>query len=203
MKVLAINGSPNKRNTYALLEIIAEEVKKMGHEAEIINLKDYEINECIGCDACLKGDCSQKDDIFKVLEKMIEADAIVIGAPTYFGNVPGIVKNLIDRSRMARMGNYKLKNKIFAPVVTSGLRHGGAEFVAMSLLVYALGQGMIPVSITENPITTGTFAVGVIQGDTGWRGVKKDEIAINAAKALAKRIVEVGEATKDLRASIR
>jgi multimeric flavodoxin WrbA len=199
MKLLAINGSPNKRNTLFLLEVIAEEVRKLGHEAEIIHLKDYEIRECRGCDACLKGDCSQKDDIYKVLEKMQEADAIVIGAPTYFGNVPGIVKNLIDRSRMARMGNYRLKNRVFAPVVTSGLRHGGAEFVAMSLIVYALGQAMLPVSITENPITTGAFSVGVIQGDSGWRSVKKDEIAINSARALAKRIVEVAEATKALR----
>ncbi|WP_202319369.1 flavodoxin family protein [Archaeoglobus neptunius] len=199
MKLLAINGSPNKRNTHFLLEVIADEIKKMGHEAEILHLKDYEIRECRGCDACLKGECTQKDDIFEVLEKMQEADAIVIGAPTYFGNVPGIVKNLIDRSRMARMSNYKLRNKIFAPIITSGLRNGGAEFVAMSLIIYALGQAMIPVSITENPITTGAFAIGVIQGDSGWRSVKKDEIAINSVKALAKRIVEVAEATKALR----
>ncbi|MEM2458584.1 MAG: flavodoxin family protein, partial [Archaeoglobaceae archaeon] len=127
MKLLAINGSPNKRNTYALLEALVEEAKKLGAEAEILNLADYNINPCKGCDACLKGDCVQKDDIFKVLEAMRKADAIVIGAPTYFGGVPGIVKNLIDRSRMDRMGGFRLRNKVFAPVVTSGLRHGGAE----------------------------------------------------------------------------
>ncbi|MEM0302441.1 MAG: flavodoxin family protein [Archaeoglobaceae archaeon] len=199
MKLLAINGSPNKRNTYALLEALVEEAKKLGAEAEILNLADYNINPCKGCDACLKGDCVQKDDIFKVLEAMRKADAIVIGAPTYFGSVPGIVKNLIDRSRMDRMGGFRLRNKVFAPVVTSGLRHGGAEFVAMSLIVYALGQAMIVVSTAENPITTGSFPVGVIQGDAGWRGVKKDEIALNTARALARRIVEVANATQSLR----
>ncbi|MEM0088748.1 MAG: flavodoxin family protein [Archaeoglobaceae archaeon] len=200
MKLLAINGSPNKRNTLALLEAIADEAKKLGAEVEILNLSEFSINPCKGCDACLKGDCVQKDDIYKVLEAMQKADAIVIGAPTYFGNVPGIVKNLIDRSRMARMGGFKLKNRVFAPVITSGLRHGGAEFTAMSLIVYALGQGMIVVSNTENPITTGSFPIGVIQGDSGWRGVKKDEIALNTARALAKRVVEVANATKALRA---
>ncbi|MEM2191924.1 MAG: flavodoxin family protein [Archaeoglobaceae archaeon] len=199
MKLLAINGSPNKRNTYALLEALVDEAKKLGAEAEILNLADYNINPCKGCDACLKGDCVQKDDIFKVLEAMRKADAIVIGAPTYFGSVPGIVKNLIDRSRMDRMGGFRLRNKVFAPVVTSGLRHGGAEFVAMSLIVYALGQAMIVVSTAENPITTGSFPVGVIQGDAGWRGVKKDEIALNTARALARRIVEVANATQSLR----
>lgn len=199
MKLLAINGSPNKRNTYALLEALVEEAKKLGAEAEILNLADYNINPCKGCDACLKGDCVQKDDIFKVLEAMRKADAIVIGAPSYFGSVPGIVKNLIDRSRMDRMGGFRLRNKVFAPVVTSGLRHGGAEFVAMSLIVYALGQAMIVVSTAENPITTGSFPVGVIQGDAGWRGVKKDEIALNTARALARRIVEVASATQSLR----
>lgn len=199
MKLLAINGSPNKRNTYALLEAIADEAKKLGAEAEILNLADYNINPCKGCDKCLKGECIQKDDIEKVLEAMRAADAIVIGAPTYFGNVPGIVKNLIDRSRMDRMGGFRLKNKVFAPVITSGLRQGGAEFVAMSLIVYALGQAMIVVSNAENPITTGSFPVGVIQGDAGWRGVKKDEIALSTARALARRIVEVANATKSLR----
>ncbi|AGK61192.1 Multimeric flavodoxin WrbA [Archaeoglobus sulfaticallidus PM70-1] len=199
MKILAINGSPNRRNTHALLEIILSEAEKMGAETEILNLRDYSIKECIGCDKCLKGECSQKDDINKVLEKMKEADAIVIGVPTYFGNVPGIVKNLIDRSRMARMGGFWLKNRVFAPVVTSGLRNGGAEYAIMSLLVYALGQGMIPVSIAENPITTGSFVIGTIQSDTGWRSVKKDEISINTAKALAKRIVEIARATEGLR----
>ncbi|MEM0331209.1 MAG: flavodoxin family protein, partial [Archaeoglobaceae archaeon] len=62
MKLLAINGSPNKRNTYALLEALVEEAKKLGAEAEILNLADYNINPCKGCDACLKGDCVQKDD---------------------------------------------------------------------------------------------------------------------------------------------
>ncbi|MEM0202887.1 MAG: flavodoxin family protein [Archaeoglobaceae archaeon] len=200
MKLLAINGSPNKRNTLALLEAIADEAKKLGAEVEVLNLSEFNINPCKGCDACLKGDCVQKDDIYRVLEAMQKADAIVVGAPTYFGNVPGIVKNLIDRSRMARMGGFKLKNRVFAPVVTSGLRHGGAEFTAMSLIVYALGQGMIVVSNAENPITTGSFPVGVIQGDAGWRGVKKDEIALNTARALARRIVEVANATKALRA---
>ncbi|MDK2795543.1 MAG: hypothetical protein PWQ58_742 [Archaeoglobaceae archaeon] len=199
MKLLAINGSPNKRNTYALLEAIVDEAKKLGAEAEILNLADFNIAPCKGCDKCLKGECVQKDDIIKVLEAMRSADAIVLGAPTYFGNVPGIVKNLIDRSRMDRMGGFRLRNKVFAPVVTSGLRNGGAEFAAMSLIVYALGQAMIVVSTAENPLTTGSFPVGVIQGDAGWRGVKKDEIALNTARALARRVVEVANATKSLR----
>ncbi|MCS7129854.1 MAG: flavodoxin family protein [Archaeoglobaceae archaeon] len=199
MKLLAINGSPNKRNTYALLEALVEEAKKLGADAEILNLADFTINPCKGCDRCIREDCVQKDDIFKVLEAMRKADAIVIGAPSYFGSVPGIVKNLIDRSRMDRMGGFRLRNKVFAPVVTSGLRHGGAEFVAMSLIVYALGQAMIVVSTAENPVTTGSFPVGVIQGDAGWRGVKKDEIALNTARAIARRIVEVANATQSLR----
>lgn len=128
MKALLINGSPNERNTFYLLQQLSEELKSLGFEVELINLAKFNIAPCKGCDACLKGACSQKDDIFVVLKKMEEADAIVIGTPTYFGNVSGLVKNFIDRSRMARMDNLKLRNRVFAPVVTSGLRHGGAEF---------------------------------------------------------------------------
>ncbi len=199
MKALLINGSPNKRNTLHLLELLARELEKHGFETEILNLADYNIAPCKGCDACLKGPCAQKDDIFAVLEKMERSDAIVIGTPTYFGNVSGLVKNLIDRSRMARMGGFKLRNRIFAPIVTSGLRHGGAEFAVMSLLIYALGQGMIPAAVAESPISTGSFVIGVIQGDAGWRSVKKDEIAKATIAPLARRIKELAEATKSLR----
>ncbi len=199
MKALLINGSPKSRNTRFLLELLAEELKKLEITSEILDLYNYNISTCKGCDACLKGECSQKDDIFVVLKKMEEADAIVIGTPTYFGNVSGLVKNLMDRSRMAKMCNMKLKNKIFAPIVTSGLRHGGAEFAIMSLIVYAISQGWIIAGITENPISQSAFVVGVVQGDAGWRSVKKDEIAKSSVAPLAKRIKELAEATKNLR----
>lgn len=199
MKALLINGSPRKGNTFFLLQQLGKELESLGFDVELINLADFNIAPCKGCNACLKGECSQKDDVFVVLRKMEEADAIVIGTPTYFGSISGLVKNLIDRSRMARMGNFKLRNRVFAPVVTSGLRHGGAEFAVMSLLIYALGQGMIVASITDNPINQGPFAIGVIQGDSGWRSVKKDEIAKASLAPLARRIRELAEATKGLR----
>ncbi len=200
MKILAINGSPNERSTHFLLKTILDELEKLGAQIELVNLSEYRILPCKGCDFCLKeGRCCQEDDIFKIIRKMEEADAIIIGSPTYFGNVSGLVKNLIDRSRMERMGGFKLKNKIFSPIITSGLRNGGGEYAAMSLIIYALGQGMIPATIAEEPISTGTFVIGVIQGDEGWRSIRKDGIALKSIKLLAKRIYELTKATESLR----
>lgn len=72
----------------------------------------------------------------------------------------------------------------------------------MSLIVYALGQGMIIASIAESPISQGSFAIGVVQGDEGWRSTKKDKIAKSSIAPLARRIKELVEVTKDLRGSL-
>jgi len=99
MKVLAIVGT-NRRN--GLVERLCQSVLKgaeeKGHETEMINLYDYDIKACVGCWACAsKGKCFLEDDFGRVYEKVEEADVILIGAPCFWGNVPGIVKTFFDR----------------------------------------------------------------------------------------------------------
>ncbi|RLA78866.1 MAG: flavodoxin family protein [Deltaproteobacteria bacterium] len=200
MRVVGINGSPNKRGTYFLLQKTLEEVEKSGADTTLINLVDFNILPCKGCDKCVKGkECPQDDDVGKILEKLESSDAIIIATPTYWGNVSGILKNFMDRSRVARMDEMRLKNKVFAPIITSGLRNGGAEIAGMSLYSFGLGHGMICVSPTGNPVEEGAFVIGTLQSDSGWRSVKKDDIAVKAAINLGKRVIEVAKATKALR----
>ena len=99
MKILGIIGSYRKKgNTDTAVQTVLEQTKQFGAEVEIIYLKDYQIKDCIGCEGCkdtLK--CVINDDMQKLYPKIIEADAIVIGSPTYFYNVTGVIKNFIDR----------------------------------------------------------------------------------------------------------
>ena len=108
MKILLINGSPKgkKSNSLRLAASFVEGVKSKAEgrgdlvtvdEVEVASLK---ISACRGCFACWKntpGHCCIKDDMAAIIEKEIEADLVVWSFPLYYFNVPGILKNLIDR----------------------------------------------------------------------------------------------------------
>ncbi|MCB2343069.1 flavodoxin family protein [Clostridium estertheticum] len=104
MKVIAINGSPRKdKNTATLLNRALEGAASQGAETELIQLYDQNYKGCISCFACkLKdgksyGKCAVKDDLTPILEKLADADAIILGSPIYFGAVTGEMRSFIER----------------------------------------------------------------------------------------------------------
>lgn len=104
MKVMAINGSPRKNwNTATLLDKALEGAASEGAETEIIHLYDLEFKGCISCFACkVKGGkslarCSIKDELTPVLEKLEEADAVILGSPIYLGNLTGEMRSFMER----------------------------------------------------------------------------------------------------------
>ena len=98
-KILLINSSNRKRNTYKLLSSIEVLLKENDFETELINLGDYNIHFCKGCEVCvLKSGCFIKDDVNLILDKIIKADGLIIGTPVYLNNMTGMLKSLIDRT---------------------------------------------------------------------------------------------------------
>jgi len=101
MKVLVLNGSPKgeKSNTMHLTKVFLEGAGWA--DAEIINISQANIKHCIGCYACWSktpGQCVIKDGMSEILAKRIAADVVVWSFPLYCFNVPGSMKNLLDRS---------------------------------------------------------------------------------------------------------
>ena len=98
-KVTAINSSKRKKNTYGILEKLQEQLKKEKIEVEIINLFDYEIKECYGCEQCLRvGKCHINDDMDLLMDKLRTSDGIIISTPVYMGGISGKLKVFIDRT---------------------------------------------------------------------------------------------------------
>ncbi|MBD3256495.1 MAG: hypothetical protein GF383_15475 [Candidatus Lokiarchaeota archaeon] len=99
MKVLAIIGSPRKNGNVSLLaENVLKGAHENGHDIELINLYDYNIEFCKGCWSCAKnGRCVINDDFEQIFRKVREADVIVLGSPVYWANVSAIMKNFLDR----------------------------------------------------------------------------------------------------------
>lgn len=106
MKIVAIQGSFRKNGiTSTMLNYAVDKAKALGHEVKLINLHEKNIKFCKGCRKCFENyGCIFKDDDIEVITKDIKAaDVIFIATPTYWANVPGIVKNLFDRLTGAAM----------------------------------------------------------------------------------------------------
>ena len=100
MKILIINGSPRKKGLISqMLGIMQAEAEQRGGQVQLVYTNDLTIKPCIGCMFCRsKGKCVLgEDDSQRVLKMMQEADAIIMGAPCYWGNIPGQMKLLFDR----------------------------------------------------------------------------------------------------------
>ena len=104
MKVIAFNGSPRKNcNTAMLLKHALEGAASQGAETELIHLYDFNYKGCISCFACKRiggnsyGRCAVNDDLTPALNKVQEADAVILGSPTYLGSVTGEMRSFIER----------------------------------------------------------------------------------------------------------
>ena len=98
-KVLMINGSSRKKNTYNILVQITQILQKHDIESEIFNLFDYEIKDCTGCDeVCIQqGVCHIKDGMNEIMQKIMDSDGIVLSSPVYLFGVTSRFKTFADR----------------------------------------------------------------------------------------------------------
>lgn len=122
MRIIAIVGSPRrqKSNTYLLTKRVLDEAKIWGAETETIFLSELDINFCRGCLHCIPGgECSIKDDVASVQDKMFQAVGIIFASPTYVQNVSGQMKTFIDRC-CSFVHRRKLEGKYGAAVTVFG-----------------------------------------------------------------------------------
>jgi multimeric flavodoxin WrbA len=104
MKVIAVNGSPRKKgNTASLLESALQGAAAQGAQIELIHLYDLNYKGCISCFACKLrsgssyGRCPVNDDLKPVLQKLEEADALILGSPIYYSMVSGEMRSFLER----------------------------------------------------------------------------------------------------------
>ncbi len=142
MKILAIGGSPrgSKSQTHVLVEALLAEAKGKGAEVEFVDLGKAQIGFCRACEACHRGPhCAlHNDDGGGILERMLEADGIVLASPVYLDQVTAQMKTLLDRTSHF-VHCLRMTGKYFAAVTTSG--GGGGEATTAFLKRYAVTVG--------------------------------------------------------------
>ena len=123
MKMVAFNGSPNKEgNTYHAISLVAAELEKEGIETEVVQVGSKAIRGCIACYQCLKNQdqqCAIKgDEVNEWVQKMKDADAIILGSPVYYSAINGTMKSFLDRAFfVAGVNGGLFRHKVGAAVV--------------------------------------------------------------------------------------
>jgi len=164
MKVVAFNGSARKDgNTAILVNTVFKELKKAGIKTELVQLSGKKIRGCTACNLCFRNQdrrCALKGDILnECIEKMLDADGIILASPTYFADVSAEMKALIDRAGFVAKANQDMfRRKVGASVVA--VRRGGAihAFDTMNHFFF-ISQMVVPGSSYWN------VGIGLAPGD--------------------------------------
>jgi len=182
MKALAINGSPCKGgNTEILLRKALEPIAEAGHETDYLQVGGTRIRGCTACGACgrMKNRrCVMDDDIFNLaFAKMIDADAILIGSPSYFANLSAETKALIDRAGYVALANGGLLRRKIGAAVSAERRGGGVHVMDSINHLFLICEMIVPGSTYWN------FGMGTAPGD-----VLTDEESLRNMQNLGEQI---------------
>lgn len=182
MKVIAFNGSARKDgNTSILINYVLGELSNQGVETEVYSLQGKKMHGCIACHKCFENKdkrCAVKnDDINTCIEKMLAADGIILGSPTYFTDVSTEIKALIDRAGLVAKANDDMfRRKVGAGVVA--VRRAGSNHVLTTINnFFLISQMIIPGSNYWN------LGIGWEKGD-----VEKDAEGIATMKLLGENM---------------
>jgi len=182
MKVVAFNGSPRRNgNTAILIHEVFKILENKGIETELIQLGNKPKHGWTACGKCKEiqdGKCPIKNDHLNFcIEKMVEADGIIIGSPVYFADVTPEVKALIDvAGYVTRSNNHILKRKVGSAVIAVRIGGGLHAFETINNF-FLISQMIVPGSSYWN------FAFGRNPGE-----VLNDAEGMQTIKTLAENM---------------
>ena len=176
MKVVAFSGSARKDgNTAILVRHVFAELEARGIQTELVQLAGQTIKGCTACYRCaeLKNRrcVIDNDTVNSCIEKMIQADGIILASPTYFADVSSETKALIDRAGIVTRANGNLlRRKVGAAVVA--VRRGGAIHAFDTMNHFFLISEMIVVGSCYWNMGIGREAGAVEQDEEGIRTMR-------------------------------
>ncbi len=198
MLILAVNGSPNRSgNTSIMLNSAIEEIQAQGAEGVFVQvpeiMRSVKVPFCTACSHPCEGKCYQGTALDETFDLMSRADGIIFGSPVYFCTVSAQLKGFWDKTRKLRTGK-KLVNTIGGALAVGGARFGGQETTLRALQDMMLCQGMTVIGDGFHDDDAGH------QGGCSQKPSGEDQEGLKRTKILARRMVEVAQATKGLRA---
>lgn len=181
-KLVAFNGSPRKNgNTSIVVEEIFNVLEQNGIETELIQVGNKPVHGCTACGKCrekLDRRCHIKNDLLNVcIQKMIDADGIILASPVYFGDITTETKALIDVAGYVTRGNGNLLARKVAAGVVVQRRAGDLHALNSMNNFFLINQMIVPGSSYWN------IAMGKNPGD-----VKTDTEGMQTMRQLAENM---------------
>jgi multimeric flavodoxin WrbA len=171
MKTIAFNGSPKaKGNTFQALKMVTAELEKEGIETEIIHVGNKVVRGCIACNQCAANQNEQcvlpGDDVNEWIQKMKQADGILLGSPVHYAAIGGTMKSFLDRAfYVTGVNGGMLRHKVGASVVVVRRSGGLPAFNQLNnFLAYA---EMLPATSSYWNVIHGTAPGEVTEDDEG------------------------------------
>ncbi len=171
MKVVAFNGSPrNEGNTYHALKILTEQLEKEGIETEIIQVGNKAIRGCTACGQCAVNKnekCVLPDDgVNGWIQKMKDADGIVLGSPVHYAAIASTMKSFLDRAFYVCSKNDGLLRHKVGTTVAAVRRTGGISTFNQLNNYINYSEMLIPTSSYWN-IVHGTLPGEMLEDKEG------------------------------------
>lgn len=176
MKVLAINGSPRPMgNTSNILNDIQDMFERDGIEMETVHIYEYRLTNCNVCLTCeIRGDgrCYDEDDgLNDLLQKMRDADAILLASPTYMNACPSVLQTFMERAMLVfEKGDLGLRGKVGGAIAVCG--HDGASMVYNQMVDFLLRNAVMVVGSNPLPIIRALNSPAYEDDREGMRGVR-------------------------------
>ena len=182
LKVVAFNGSARKDgNTAILIRRVLAVLESEGIETELIQLAGQQIHGCTACGTCGKiknKECKiVNDPVNAYIKKMVEANGIILGSPTYFSMMSPEMKALIDRAGFVARSNSDLFQRKVGVAVVAVRRAGGIPTFDGINHFFLISQMIVPGSSYWN------IGIGRAKGD-----VEKDEEGLKTMDDLGKNM---------------
>ncbi len=175
MKVIALNGSPRLvGNTSNILIEVLDKIEKEGIETEQIQLYAYDMEPCNDCRSCeMRGDgrCIMEDDeLNDIVDKLRQADGIILASPAYFGTCSGQMKIFMERAGLAlEMGGLDLQRKVGGAIVVN--THDGGSLAYAQMVSWMLRNKMIVVGGCPEPVVISHNSPQYLDDKAGMKGV--------------------------------
>ena len=176
MKVLAINGSPRPMgNTSNILNDIQDMFERDGIEMETVHIYEYRLMNCNVCLTCeIRGDgrCYDEDDgLNDILQKMRDADAILLASPTYMNACPSVLQTFMERAMLVfEKGDLGLRGKVGGAIAVCG--HDGASMVYNQMVDFLLRNAVMVVGSNPLPIIRALNSPAYEDDRVGMKGVR-------------------------------
>ena len=176
MKVIAINGSPRPiGNTSNILHEVQDQFEREGIEMEMISIYDYRFMNCNVCLTCeIRGDgrCQDEDDGFnEILDRLREADGVLIASPTYANACPSVLQTFLERAALVfEKGDLGLNGKVGGAIAVCG--HDGGSVVYNQLADFLLRNGMSVCGSNPLPIVHALNSPQYEDDKQGMKGVR-------------------------------